>query len=315
MSKLREAVEEYLALRQRLGAQLRGVASGLQTFAAFAEQEGSAHVTIDTALRWATQSTGNKLATVVWRLHMVRGFARWRQATDPRTEVPPPDLLPFRYPRKPPYLYSDEEVDGLILAAQHLPSPTGLRGLTYATLFGLLAVTGMRVSETVGLDREDVNLDDGVLVIRRTKFRKSRLVPLHASSCEILSDYVAKRDRLFPRPTTAAFFVSEKGRRVTQWAARYTFVKVSSQIGLRPALRGHRYGRGPRLHDLRHRFAAQTLIDWYRAGIDVERELPRLATYLGHVHVNETYWYLQAVPELLELATQRVLDGRKETKR
>jgi len=132
---------------------------------------------------------------------------------------------------------------------------------------------------------------------------------------EVLRDYAAKRDRALPRRTTAAFFVSEKGTRVSQWAAGYTFVKVSGQIGLRPPIRGHRYGHGPRLHDLRHRFAARTLVDWYRSGVDVERELPRLATYLGHVHVNETYWYLEAVPELLELATQRLLGGRKESER
>jgi integrase len=245
----------------------------------------------------------------------VRGFARWRRVTDPRTEVPPQDLLPARYRRKRPYLYSDEEVGALLQAAQHLPSPVGLRGLTYSTLFGLLVATGMRVSEAVALDREDVKLNDGILAIRRAKFHKSRLVPVHASTREVLRDYAAKRDRVLPRRTTAAFFVSEKGTRVSQWAAGYTFVKVSGQIGLPPPIRGHRYGHGPRLHDLRHRFAARTLVDWYRSGVDVERELPRLATYLGHVHVNETYWYLEAVPELLELATQRLLGGRKESER
>jgi len=315
MSGLRGAVEEYLALRQRLGAKLRGVDSRLRTFAAFAEHERAAHVTVDLALRWAQQSTGNELATVAARLQMVRGFARWRRVTDPRTEVPPKDLLPARYHRKRPYLYSDEEVGTLLQAARHLPSSVGLRGLTYSTLFGLLVVTGMRVSEAVALDREDVNLHDGILAIRRTKFHKSRLVPVHASTREVLRDYAAKRDRALPRRTTAAFFVSEKGTRVSQWAAGYTFVKVSGQIGLRPPIRGHRYGHGPRLHDLRHRFAARTLVDWYRSGVDVERELPRLATYLGHVHVNETYWYLEAVPELLELATQRLLGGRKESER
>ena len=315
MSALRRAVEEYLALRQRLGAGLRGVASGLRAFAAFASQEGARHVTIDVALRWATLFEGSQLVTVASRLRMVRVFARWRQAIDPRTEVPPADLVHAHYRRKRPYLYSDEEVVRLIRAARRLPSAGGLRGQTYATLFGLLAVTGMRVSEAIALDCADVSLDDGVLVIRLTKFRKSRLVPVHASTRVILEDYAANRDRLLPRLTTAAFFVSEKGTRITQWAARYTFAKVSGQIGLRPPIRGSRYGHGPRLHDLRHRFAVRTLVDWYRAGVDAERALPQLATYLGHVHVNETYWYLEAVPELLELATQRLEEGRKETAR
>lgn len=315
MSALREAVEEYLALRRRLGSTLRDVAGALRAFAAFAEHEGASRVTIDVALRWATQSRGKELATVGRRLRMVRGFARWRSATDPHTEVPPPHLLPARYRRKPPYLYRDEEIERLLWAARHLPSPAGLRALTYFTLFGLLVVTGMRVSEGVALDHADLNLDDAILTIRRTKFGKSRLVPLHPSTGKALADYAATRDRLLPRRATQAFFVSEQGWRVTVWAADYTFAKVSGQIGLRPPIRGHRYGHGPRLHDLRHRFAARTLVDWYRAGIDVERALPRLATYLGHVHVNETYWYLEAVPELLELATQRLLDGRKEIER
>ena len=315
MRALRRAVEEYLALRQRLGARLRGVASGLRAFAAFASHEGARHVTIDVALRWATLSEGSQLVTVASRLRMVRVFAQWRQAIDSRTKVPPADLVHAHYRRKRPHLYRDEEVGQLIRAARLLPSAGGLKGLTYTTLFGLLAVTGMRVSEAIALDCADTNLDDGVLVIRRTKFRKSRLVPVHASTREILKDYAAKRDRLLPRLKTAAFFVSEKGTRITHWAARYTFAKVSGQIGLRPPIRGHRYGHGPRLHDLRHRFAVQTLVDWYRGGIDAERALPQLATYLGHVHVNQTYWYLEAVPELLALVTQRLEEGRKETAR
>ena len=294
MSALRRAVEEYLTLRQRLGARLRGVASGLRAFTRFASHEGASHVTIDVALRWATLSEGSHLVTVASRLRMVRVFAQWRQAIDPRTEVPPADLVHARYRRKRPYLYSDEEVARLIRAARRLPSAGGLRGLTYATLFGLLAVTGMRVSEVVALDGADIKLDDGVLVIRRSKFRKSRLVPVHASTRKNLEDYAANRDRLLPRLKAAAFFVSEKGTRITHWAARYTFAKVSGQIGLRPPIRGPRHGHGPRLHDLRHRFAVRTLVDWYRAGIDAERALPQLATYLGHVHVNQTYWYLEA---------------------
>ncbi len=313
MTPLREAVEQYLALRRRLGSTLRDVASALRAFAAFAEQEGASRVTIDLALRWATQSRGAELATMGTRLRMVRGFARWRRATDPHTEVPPPDLLPARYHRKPPYLYRDEEIGWLLRAARALPSPAGLRGLTYFTLFGLLVVTGTRVSEAVALDDADLNLDGALLTIRRTKFGKSRLLPLHASTIAVLAAYARTRDRLVPRRVTEAFFVSEQGSRITHETARYAFARLSGQIGLRAPVRGHRYGHGPRLHDLRHRFAARTLVDWYRAGVNVDQHLPYLATYLGHVHVNETYWYLEAVPELLDLATQRLPDRRKES--
>ena len=313
MNELSNVIEEYIALRRSLGFKLHGVARGLRNFAAFAAHERVDHVTVEGALRWALQTTGNERSTAAARLRMVTGFARWRQATDPRTEVPPPNLLPTRYHRKRPYIYTDDQISQLVVAAHRLPSPSGLRGLTVATIIGLLAVTGMRVSEAVALDRADVDLEDGILSIRQSKFRKSRLVAVHPSTRLVLTDYAATVDRLVRRRATApAFFVSERGARFSQWAVGYGFAKVSGQIGLRAPIRGHRYGHGPRLHDLRHRFAAQTLVAWYRAGLDVERELPRLATYLGHVHVNETYWYLEAVPELLELATQRLLDRRTE---
>jgi integrase len=166
----------------------------------------------------------------------------------------------------------------------------------------------MRVNEAVNLDLGDVDLLHGILTIRRTKFGKSRHVPIHPSTVAELERYARRRDCILPMPT-AAFFVSERGTRITDCMARYTFAKLSQQLGLRSRAKGH--GRGPRLHDMRHRFAACTLIHWYRAGLDVERELPKLATYLGHVHINETYWYLEAVPELLQLATDRVTGGGK----
>jgi integrase len=236
---------------------------------------------------------------------MVRRFALWHSSSEPRTEIPPAALLPHRYRRKPPYIYSDEEIKKLLCRTQQLPSPKGLRARTYTTLFGLLVATGMRVNEAVSLQRPDVNLDLGILYIRRTKFGKSRYVPVHPSTISALKKYAAARDRIFPAPLTPGFFLSERGRRITDCMARYTFAKLSQQVGLRVPANGH--GRGPRLHDMRHRFAAYTLIHWYRAGCDVERELPKLATYLGHVHVNDTYWYLEAVPELLQLATDRLI--------
>jgi integrase len=278
----------------------------------FAEAEGATHITTDLALRWATEPATADPVNWTWRLGIVRRFARWRSATDPRTEVPADGLLPHRFRRKPPYIYSDEEIEKLVRVAAELPSEKGLRAHTYSTLFGLLAVTGMRVSEALKLDREDVDLEQGILTIRRTKFGKSRLVPVHTSSGDALRAYAEARDHILRRVPTPAFFVSEGGTRITQWSTRYTFAKISRQIGLRLPAGGHRHGHGPRLHDMRHRFAARTLIDWYRAGVDVEREIPKLATYLGHVHVNDTYWYLEAVPELLQLATERLVDKHGE---
>jgi len=310
MSDLHRALDEYLAIRRSLGFTLRLPASLLRSFVTFVERSGGTFITTDLALQWATHPRGVQPATWTWRLGIVRRFAAWRRATDARTEVPPEGLLPHRYRRKPPHLYRDQDVVQIIRAAGELPSPRGLRGLTHATLVGLLAVTGMRLSEGLQLDDDDVDLAHGVLVIRRTKFGKSRLVPVHPSTHDALRTYTAARDRLVPTRTTPAFFISERGTRLTEWTARYTFAVVSRAVGLRAPTRGGGHGHGPRLHDLRHRFAASTLIDWYRADLDVERELPKLATYLGHVHTADTYWYLEAVPELLELAAQRL--GRAE---
>ena len=312
MSTLRKAMQQYLSLRRSLGFKLINAESTLQSFVSFAERETTSYVTTDLALRWVKLSTAKEPATLADRLNIVRRFAIWRSAVDERTQVPPKNLLPYRYQRKPPYIYSDEEVKGLVREARKLTSPKGLRAPTYATLFGLIAVTGMRISEAVSLDRHDVDLEERVLNIRESKFRKSRLVPVHVTTRDALSDYAEKRDRVFPVLQSVAFFISERGTRVTHWAARENFAIVSRQIGIRKKIKGKRLGCGPRLHDMRHRFAARTLVDWYRAGINVEREIHKLSTYLGHTHVNDTYWYLEAIPELLELATQKLMEERKE---
>jgi integrase len=226
-------------------------------------------------------------------------------ATDPRTEVPPPKILPARRRRNTPYIYREDEVEQLMAEAARLPSPTGLRALTYTTLFGLLAATGLRPGEALALDVADVDLHSGILALRKTKFGKARFVPLQNSTREALARYAKHRDRLCPRRTSEAFLISERGTRLYQEIAAYTFAKVSRAIGLRPPAARRRKGRGPRLNDMRHTFATRRLIEWYRAGLDVEREMPKLGTYLGHVHARHTYWYIEAVPELLQLATER----------
>ncbi len=312
MSELRQAMDEYLTLRRSLGFELREPETVLRCFVAFAEREGASYIATDLVLRWTRQPSRAQPATWASWVAMVRRFARWWSATDPRTEVPPEGLLPHRFRRQRPYIYSDDEIERLVRAAAQLSSANGMRALAFSTFFGLLAATGMRLSEGLALDRSDVDLDQGILTVRRAKFGKSRLVPLHASTREALESYAAQRDRILRRVETPAFFVSEHGRRITQWSARYNFARVSQQIGLRQPVGDYRHGHGPRLHDLRHRFAVRTLIEWYRTGLDVEREIPKLATYLGHVHVNDTYWYIEAVPELLQLATERLMQQRQE---
>jgi len=302
MRKLRKALEEYLSIRRALGSKLREPAGLLRQFVAFADREGVSFVSRKLAVQWATQPANALPSTWSDRLRMVRQFAEYLSASDPRTEIPQKELLPYRYQRKPPYLYTDKQILNLVKSAKKLDPPGGLRAHTYATLFGLLAVTGMRISEPISLDREDVDLQQGVLTIRQTKFGKSRLVPLHASTVAKLREYARLRDRLCPNPMSPSFFVSERGTRLTDFTVRRWFVILSRQIGLR----GENDSHGPRLHDLRHGFVIKTLLKWYRGGVDVERRMPVLATYLGHGHVADTYWYLSATPELLHLVTLKL---------
>lgn len=304
MSRLETALKDYFALRRALGFRLDRVEPLLRGFVRFAAQEGASFITTDLALRWArlTQGAPGYCAA---RLGAVRRFARHVRATDPRTEVPPDGLLPQRFPRRTPYIYSDREVARLLAAASALPSARALRGHTHATLLGLLAASGMRLGEVLALDRTDVDLEHGVVTVRRAKFGKTRCIPVHRSTCRALGRYARRRDRAVPRSQTPAFFVAERGTRMTQWTVRYTFIKLSRQVGLRgPADR-----RGPRIHDFRHAFAVKTLLSWYRRGVDVERRLPELTTYLGHVHVADTYWYLSATPTLLRCVSRMVERG------
>jgi len=302
MSTLSSAVQDYLSLRRGLGFKLFQEGILLPDFVSFLERQGASHITTELALQWALQTAGAPSSQGAVRLRMVRLFATHWSATDPRTEVPPLGLLPHRCYRKSPHIYTKDEVTRLMQAAKSLWTWKGLRPWTYTTLIGLLAVTGMRAGEVIRLDCDDVDFDRGILSIRRTKFGKSRLLPIHASTQRALKRYAKRRDRIYPRPRTPSFFLSEQGRRLTYCILRWTFVQVSRQCGLRaPTDR-----RGPRLHDLRHTFAVRTILAWYRSGANVEQRIPQLSTYLGHVHVTDTYWYLSGVPELLALAAARL---------
>ncbi len=190
-------------------------------------------------------------------------------------------------------------------AAHRLRSATKLRCRTHATLVGLLASTGLRPGEALALDVSDVDLPSGVLSVRESKFGKSRFVPVEPSTVAALADYARRRDAVHPRRSTAAFLVTGRGERLRPSATRRTFAMLCQAIGLRPKTGCGRVGRGPRLGDLRHTFATRRLVEWLRAGHDLDRLVPTLATYLGHVGVEETYWYVQAVPELLQLVTER----------
>jgi len=245
MSPLQVALDEYLAVRRALGYKLRLSGRLLQRFIDFADGQGATYITSELAAAWATLPGSAQPAQWANRLGMVRHFALYCSAQEPRTVVPPPDLLPHRYRRPDPYLYSDEQIKRLLDAAQRLPSATGLRPHTFATLFGLYVATGLRANEPLHLNRDDVDLTNGLLTIRGTKFGKSRYVPVHPSAQRALQRYADHRARCCPDPATSSFFVSDRGTRLTEWCVRWTFVKLSREIGLR----GADASRGPRLHD------------------------------------------------------------------
>jgi len=302
MKTLRQAVRDYLSLRRSLGFKLKDHERVLQEFVSFLKKERSARVSIRLALQFATQHQYQQPAQWAARLRVVRGFARYRSGEDPLTEIPPLGLLPYRPLRARPYLYSTEEIRELLDAARNLHSTSTLKPWTYFCLFGLLATTGLRISEALNLQVKDVDWPEGILTIHGAKFGKSRLVPLHPSTRKVLSRYAERRDCMFAKKPVLHFFVSSRGTRLDGGDVRRTFYQLSREIGLRDVSAS----RGPRLHDFRHRFAVQTLLRWYRQGKDVERSLPVLSTYLGHAHVTDTYWYLSNTPELMGAAGKRM---------
>lgn len=305
MSALRRDLDNYLAIRRALGYKLARAGILLADFVAHLDANGTDTITTDAALAWATLPPNGASGWWAQRLSVVRSFARHLHAIDPAHEVPPPGLLPGRSHRATPYLYSDADVAALMAAAGGFRSP--LRVATFETLVGLLAVTGLRIGEALRLDRDDVDLVDGVLTIRLSKFDKSREVALHTSTVDALAAYTRERDRLCRRPVDRAFFVSTAGTRLLYCNAHLGWLDLVRRAGLKPRSAKCR----PRPHDLRHSFAVRTLLGWYRDGDDVQARMPLLSTYLGHVHPGNTYWYLSAAPELLNLVVARLdaVDG------
>ena len=308
MSALHTELDRYLAIRRALGFKLARAELLLAQFLRYLETIGADTITTENAMAWAMLPANGSSSWWGQRLSVVRAFARHLHVIDPVHEVPPAGLLPARSPRAVPYLYSDADIAALMAAARQLRSP--LRAATFETLVGLLAVSGLRIGEALRLDRDDVDLDDGVLHVRQTKFGKSREVPLHASTAAALAAYARRRDELCPRPRHPSFFVSVAGTRVLYCNFHLGWLDLVHRAGLQRRSATCR----PRPHDARHSFAVRTLLGWYRDGVDVGAHLPLLSTYLGHVHPANTYWYLSAAPELLALVAAR-LDAAAEAKR
>jgi integrase/recombinase XerD len=301
MSVLAGRAEEYLRIRRMLGHELAEAARLLPRFVAYLDHLGAEAITVEAALAWAQQPPGRPGGKVhARRMTVARGFARHMAGIDPRTQVPPLGLLPYRQRWRPPFIYSDADIQALMAQVPRVVrSP--LRTVTYQTLIGLLAATGMRVGEALRLERDRIDWAEGVLTVHATKFGKSREVPMAPGTVQALAAYAQARDQQVPRPRTPAFFVSAAGTPVaySHFGAAFRRVIAASGVGTGSPVR-------PRVHDMRHSFAVHTLAGWYRAGEDVSALLPRLSTYLGHRDPVSTYWYLSAAPELLELAAARL---------
>lgn len=297
MSGLSGTLTEYLKLRRSLGFKLERAGRLLTQFVTFLDEHDSVIITTSLALRWALLSPSGSRRQAADRLGMVRGFAKYLAALDARTEVPCRELLSLPSSRKLiPYIYTDADICALMRATQILD---GLKQMTYATLIGLLATTGMRVGEAIALDRQDVDVAAGVLVVRHSKFGKSRELLLHETTSTALSAYAHDRDLALRYPSSPSFLLSLAGTRLNYKNVHFAFLRLLRASGL-----DARHCR-PRIHDLRHTFAVNTLLRWYREGVAVDARLPSLSTYLGHVSPASTYWYLIATPELLQRASQR----------
>ncbi len=301
MSPLIDQAQDYLQLRRALGHNLDEAHRLLPDFVVYLDAIGAETVTIEAALAWAQRPDADP-ATSVWarRMTVARGFARHMAGVDPNTEIPPVGLVTFRQRWRPPFIYSAADITALMLAARRT-IPTPMRAATVETLIGLLATTGLRVGEALGFERGDLDTAEDVIIVRRSKFGKSRLVPLQSSTLDALCSYAEKRDRLLPTPKSPTFFISTAGTRLLYADICKTFRRLVQATGV-----GARAPHRPRIHDMRHSFAVHTLVRWYRAGEDVGTLLPRLATYLGHRDPCSTYWYLSAAPELLALAAGRL---------
>ncbi len=296
-------VEEFIVMRRGLGYRLGGQERYLRAFAGYLDRAGHhGPIPLAVSVEWATSTSSADPCNHARRLNVVRGFLRHLSALDGATEVPPPGLLGPTSHRRPPHVYSDDEITDLLRAATGLTPRGGLRPYCYVTLFSLLACTGLRISEALALSREDVDLAGGVLTVRAGKGGRTRLVPLHASALVPLRDYASLRDCYPSSPGGGeAFFRTERSERLSYGAVSSTFGRLRHQLGWEAAARS----RAPRIHDLRHRMVVRRIQSWHTQGVDVDRKIAVLATYLGHVLVSDVYWYISAVPELMSIVADR----------
>jgi integrase len=295
-----EQVRDYLNFKRSCGYQLEAPGKELMLFARYAALAGhKGPLTTELTVRWAKLPQDADPRYWATRYDIVRRFAEYRVLFDPATEIPPKGLLGPSKRRLSPHIYSEGEITAFLQAASRLTPTDGLHPHTYVTLFGLLVSTGLRISEALNLSRQNADLKTGVLTIRETKFRKSRLVPLHSSTLHALRRYSKFRNSSHPGARLKMFFLAEKGTPLNYRGVLYIFIKLSRKLGWRGR------DKKPRIHDFRHTFAVRRLLKWYEEGANLDQKILALSTYLGHAQVTDTYWYLSAVPELLAIVSEK----------
>jgi integrase len=305
MSQLSLLLQEYLEMRLSCGFKVLSTRKVLINFVRFAESIGADFITPEVFFRWKAEFGSASSKTWSMRLGQLVLFSGWLNAVDKRHKLLPRNLVSSRYYRKRPYIYKEDEVTAIIQAAEKLPSQNGIRSITYVALFGLLASTGLRVGEAISLQVGDVDLDCGVITVHRAKYGRERLVPMSPSVVQHMGEYARRRDRILGEQR-ASFFVSDSGAQLSYTAVHATFARASINAGVREEPRNSRQsGSGPRIHDLRHTFAVNVLKESYRKFKDPSPVMLILSTYLGHARPGHTYWYIEAVPELMALAGER----------
>jgi len=295
----------YLSERRRLGFALRSPGYSVTSFARYVDALNLQEpLTVEIMADWARRDTGNSNNPATWarRLKNLRSFTRYLQQFEPRTEVPDDSIFGRIGQRLAPHIYSELEIIDLLATARCLGPSPGLRGVTYETLFGLIASTGLRVSEAVHLLDTDVDLKSGMLTVRQTKFAKSRYVPLHSSTLEALKRYRSLRNLHIEVSDETPFFVGTRGRRLGHGLSLRQVCRVFISLRVQLGWINRGAHNGPRIHDLRHTFVVRRVMLWHAQGVDVDPQMLALSTYVGHAMVTNTYWYLTGIPELMAVA-------------
>lgn len=310
MKTLKKGIEEYLKNRCNVGFKMQSARKLLLEFALFLKENGATSITVKLALDFATRNPETSRERWAVRLRAIRQFAKYWSTEDLRTEVPPKNALPYSYRRKAPYIYTDDEIKRLIECSESGQPHNRFNQHTYFVLFGLLAVTGMRIREVLNLECNEINFKDRIITITKSKFRKTRYIPIHNSTIEVLKNYSNCRNQHFPNHKIPQFFIDHNGNALKGARVGYIFRKRKIKIGMI----SQKDRRSQRISDFRHTFAVKTLINWYKKGVNnIDSYIPLLSTYLGHVKPSNTYWYLTAIPELLNIVAARCKSNKRRS--